>query len=144
MSVIVMFLLLATLILIYLRLEVGKSRARLYEKITFCLPFSVYLGWITIASIANVVATLVSVKWDGFGISPETWAIIIIIVALLIAILVTLTRKDVAYGLVVIWALLGIAVKQSANQNIVITTEVCVIILAITLVATVIFSRIKR
>ena len=113
MSVIVMFLLLATLILIYLRLEVGKSRIRLCEKIAFHLPFSVYLGWITIASIANVAATLVSVKWNGFGISPETWAIIIAIVALLIAILVVITRKDIAYGLVVVWALLGIAVNKA-------------------------------
>jgi hypothetical protein len=143
-SVVVMFLLLATLILIYLRLEIGKSKVQLREKIAFHLPFSVYLGWITIASIANVAATLVSVNWDGFGISPETWAIIIAITALLIAILVVLTRKDVAYGLVVIWALLGIAVKQSANQNIVITTEVGTIILAITLIATVVFSKLKH
>ena len=108
------------------------------------MPFSVYLGWITIASIANVAATLVSVNWDGFGISQETWAIIIEIIALLIAILVVLTRKDIAYGLVVIWALLGIAVKQSANQNIVITTEVGTIILAITLIATVLILKLKH
>jgi benzodiazapine receptor len=58
LSVIVMFLLLAALILIYLRLEIGKSKVQLREKIAFHLPFSVYLGWITIASIANVAATL--------------------------------------------------------------------------------------
>jgi benzodiazapine receptor len=144
LSVIVMFLLLAALILIYLRLEIGKSKVQLREKIAFHLPSSVYLGWITIASIANVAATLVSVNWDGFGISPETWAIIIAMTALLIAILVVLTRKDVAYGLVVIWAFLGTAVKQSSNQNIVITTEVGAIILAITLIATIIFSKLKH
>jgi hypothetical protein len=116
----------------------------LREKIAFHLPFSVYLGWITIASIANVAATLVSVNWDGFGISQETWAIIIVIIALLIAMLVALTRKDIAYGLVVIWALLGIAVKQSLNQNIVITTEVGTITLAITLIATIISSKLKH
>jgi hypothetical protein len=138
-----MFLLLATLILIYLRLGIGESKVRLLEKIAFHLPFSVYLGWITIASIANVAATLVSVNWDGFGISPETWATLIVIVALLIAILVVLTRKDVAYGLVVVWALLGIAVKQSANQNIVITTEVGAIILAITLIATILLPKLR-
>jgi len=91
-----------------------------------------------------VAATLVSVNWDGFGISQETWAIIIEIIALLIAILVVLTRKDIAYELVVIWALLGIAVKQSANQNIVITTEVGTIILAITLIATVLILKLKH
>jgi hypothetical protein len=144
LSVVIMFLLLATLILIYLRLEIGKSNVQLREKIASHLPFSVYLGWITIASIENVAATLVSVKWDGFGISPETWAIIITIIALLIAILVVLTRKDVAYALVVIWALLGIAVKQSSNRNIVTATEISAIILAITLIATMLFSRLKH
>jgi len=143
-SVVIMFLLLATLILIYLRLGIGKSKVQLHEKIAFHLPFSVYLGWITIASIANVAATLVSVNWDGFGISPETWAIIIAITALLIAILVVLTRKYVAYGLVVIWALSGIAVKQSTNQNIVTATEISAIILAITLIATMLFSKLKH
>jgi hypothetical protein len=139
-----MFLLLATLILIYLRLEIGKSKVQLREKIAFHLPFSVYFGWITIASIANVAATLVSVNWDGFGISQETWAIIIVIIALLIAMLVALTRKDIAYGLVVIWALLGIAAKQSPNQSIVITTEVGTIILAITLIATILLTKLRH
>jgi hypothetical protein len=55
-----------------------------------------------------------------------------------------LTRKDVAYGLVIIWALLGIAVKQSSNQNIVTATEISAIILAITLIATMLFSRLKH
>lgn len=91
-----------------------------------------------------MAVALVSVGWDGFGISPETWAIIIAITALLIAILVVLTRKDIAYGLVVIWALLGIAAKQSTHQNILITTEVCAIILAITLLATAIHSKMKH
>jgi hypothetical protein len=144
LSVIIMFLLLATLILIYLRLEIGKSKVQLYEKIAFHLPFSVYLGWITIASIANIAATLVSVNWNGFGISPEAWAIIIITIALLITISVVLTRKDIAYGLVVIWALLGIIVKQSLNQNIVIATEISVVILAITLIFTMLISRLKH
>jgi hypothetical protein len=144
LSVVIMFLLLTTLILIYLNLGIGKSKVQLREKIAFHLPFSVYLGWITIASIANTAATLVSINWDGFGISPETWAIIIAMIALLIAILVVLTRKDVAYGLVVIWALLGIAVKQSSNQNIVIITELGAIILATTLIATILLSKMKH
>jgi len=144
LSVIVMFLLLATLILIYLRLEIGRSKVQLREKIAFHLPFSVYLGWITIAFIANVAATLVSVNWDGFGISPETWAIMIAITALLIAMLVVLTRRDIAYGLVVIWALLGVAVKQRINQNIVTATGVGAIILAITLIATILLPKLKH
>lgn len=144
LSVVLMFLLLATLISIYLRLNIGKSKAPLREKLAVHAPFSVYLGWITIASIANVAVTLVSINWDGFGISPETWAALIIIIALLITILVIATRKDVAYGLVIIWALVGIAVKQSENQNIVMITEISAIIVAIALAAVILLASLKR
>jgi len=144
LSVVLMFLLLSSLILIYLRLGIGKSKVGMREKLVFHLPFSVYLGWITIASIANVAATLVSIKWDGFGISPETWAAVIIAVALLIAILVVASRKDVAYALVIIWALVGIAVKQSGNQTIVMLTEVSAFIVTITLAVTILLTMLRR
>ena len=143
-SVVLMFLLLATLIAIYLRLNIGKSAVPLREKLAVHLPFSVYLGWITIASIENVAVALVSVGWDGFGINQETWAFLIVIIALLITLLVVATRKDLAYGLVVIWALLGIAVKQSGNQNIVTTTEISAAVIAITLALSILISRLRR
>ena len=143
-SIVLMFLLLATLIAIYLRLNIGKSAVSLREKLAVHMPFSVYLGWITIASIANVSVFLVSENWDGFGISAETWATLIIIVALIITILVLATRKDIAYSLVIIWALVGIAVKQSGNQNIVTLTEASAIIVLIALAATILLSKLKR
>ena len=144
LSVVLMFLLLATLIAIYLRLNVGRSGALAREKLAVHVPFSVYLGWITIASIANVAVTLVSVKWDGFGIGQETWAALIIVIALLIALLVIATRKDVAYGLVVIWALLGISAKQSGNQNVVMATEIGAVVIVVALVASILVSRFRR
>jgi translocator protein len=142
-SIVLMFLLLITLIVIYLRLNIGKSTVTLREKLTVHVPFSVYLGWITIASIANVAVFLVSENWDGFGISPETWATLIIVVALVITLLVLATRKDIAYGLVIVWAFVGIAVKQSGNQSIVTLTEASAIIVLLTLVAVILFSRFR-
>ena len=144
LSVVLMFLLLATLIMIYLRLGIGKSPVTLRERLATHVPFSVYLGWITIASIANVSAALVSVNWNGFGIDPEIWASLIVIVALLIALLVIATRKDIAYGLVIVWALIGIAVKQSGNQNIVMLTEASAIIVLLSLPATVLLRKLIR
>jgi benzodiazapine receptor len=143
-SVVLMFLLLATLIAIYLRLNIGKSTVSLREKLAVHVPFSVYLGWITIASIANVAVFLVSENWDGFGINPETWAILIIIVALAITVLVLATRRDIAYGLVIVWALAGIAINQSGNQSIVTLTEASAIIVLLASAAVVLLSRLKR
>ncbi len=144
LSVVLMFLLLATLIAIYLRLGIGKSRASLRERLAVQLPFSVYLGWITVASIANVAATLVSIGWDGLGISPETWAILVVSVALIITMLMLITRKDMAYSLVIIWALVGIGVKQNGNQTIVLLMEISTAIVAVGLVATVIVTRLRK
>ena len=143
-STVVMFLLLASLLAIYLRLNVGKSPVPLREKLAVHVPFSVYLGWITIASIANVAVTLVSLNWDGLGIAAETWAMLVISVALLIAVLVVFTRKDIAYGLVIIWALIGISVNQSGYQNIVLITEVSAVIVAVALVAAILLTRFRK
>ena len=104
----VMFLLLASLTLIYVRVGIGKRNAPFREKLAVYVPFSVYLGWITIASIANVATTLVSLNWGGFGLSAQTWAILIVVLVLIITALVIVTRRDIAYSLVIIWALLNI------------------------------------
>ena len=144
LSVILMFLLLTTLILIYLRVGVGKFTVSVREKLAVHAPFSVYLGWITIASIANVSVTLVSLNWEGLGISLETWAILIILVALMISILVVATRKDIAYGLVIVWAMVGIAVNQSGNQNIVLLTEASAILVLLAMAATILLSRLRN
>ncbi|HVP16251.1 MAG TPA: tryptophan-rich sensory protein [candidate division Zixibacteria bacterium] len=144
LSVPLILALLASLIAIYLRLNIGKANVPMREKLSVHLPFSVYLAWITIASIADVAAALVSVSWNGFGISNETWAILVIAVALVIALAVTVTRRDIGYDLVIIWALVGIAAKQSAYRNIVMTAEVGAIIVAVALVLSVLVFRSKR
>jgi benzodiazapine receptor len=141
LPVIVLFLI--GLILIYTRLGIGKTQVPMKEKLAIHTPFSVYLGWITIATIANVAVAGVSTGWDGFGISPETWAILIIIIALLLTLIVTVTRKDIAYDLVIVWALFGIISKQT-NTNIVTTAEVSVIIILIFMAATAIQTKLKK
>jgi benzodiazapine receptor len=143
-SVVLIFLLLASLIAIYVRLGIGKSKVGLADRLFVHLPFSVYLGWITVASIANVATALVSLNWDGGGISPEIWAILVVAVALVITALMLIIRKDIAYSLVIIWALVGIAVKQSGNQTIVMLTEISAVIVAVMLIATIIISKVRK
>jgi benzodiazapine receptor len=135
LSVILMFLLLISLILIYLRLDIGRAKVGRGERIAVHLPFSVYLGWITIATIADVSATLVSLKWDGFGVSAGTWAVVIILVATVVAALVAAIRRDVAYEVVIVWAFVGIAVNQASNQTIVGLIVACLAAVLTALVA---------
>ena len=122
LSVPVMFALLGSLILIYVRLDIGRSDVGRRERLLVHLPFSVYLGWITVAPIANVAAAIISMGWDGFGIGEPAWATLMIAVAVILTILVIYTRGDLAYSLVIVWALGGIIVKQSAVQIIVVSS----------------------
>jgi hypothetical protein len=134
LSLIPMFILLTTLIAIYVRLQIGQSKVPLKEKLCVQLPFSTYLGWITVATISNVAAALTAISWDSWGISDTTWTLLMIIVALIVTIAVVSTRKDVAFSLVIIWALGGIIVKQIENQSIVLTASVGAIIIAAALI----------
>jgi hypothetical protein len=111
LSLVTMFTLLGLLLAIYLRLNIGKVRFSAVEKWTFSIPFSIYLGWITVATIANITAVLSYLGWTGGGISGEAWTVILLIAGLVIAGLMAFTRSDIAYILVLVWAFVGISVR---------------------------------
>ncbi len=111
-TLIAMIVLLLTLIVTYLRLGIGVAQVTPAARWLVHIPFSIYLGWITVATIANVTAVLWLANWGGFGISSEVWTAIILFVAGGIAAAVALTRGDAAYGLVLVWAFVGIAAKH--------------------------------
>jgi translocator protein len=111
-AIIVMLGLLATLIAIYLRLGIRTAPVKTAEKWLVNVPFSIYLGWISVATIANASQFLDYVNWSGWGISDQGWAIIMILAATFIGLLMVLLRRDIAYTLVLVWALAGIGVKH--------------------------------
>ena len=115
LSVLVMLVLLGTLIVSYLKLDVGVAVVSSSEKWAIDVPMSVYLGWISVATIANITSWLYSINWNGFGISPQAWAVIMLVVASLVGVLMAISRKDSGYLFVFVWAFAGIAVKQSAE-----------------------------
>jgi hypothetical protein len=111
-SVLMMVGILLPLIGIYLLLGVGKRRVSRQEKWFAQIPFSVYLGWISVATIVNVASALFANNWDGWGIAPETWTVIMMVIATAIGATLNLQRRDLAYPLVIIWALVAVAVRQ--------------------------------
>jgi len=115
LTLILMGILLVSLIVIYLNLGIARKPASMKEKLYIRLPFSVYLGWITVATIANITAVLYFVKWGGFGLDPQYWAVIMLTAAVVIAAIMAKTRRDAAYLAVLVWAFVGIAVKFPAN-----------------------------
>jgi hypothetical protein len=75
------------------------------------------LGWITVATIANVTSVLDYLNWDGWGISPETWTMIMLGVGTGIGAAVGFTRHDTAYLLVLIWAFVGIGGQTCRSSH---------------------------
>ena len=111
----VMLVLLGSLIAIYLRLGTGRSPVSRAETWMVRVPFSVYLGWITVATVANATQLLYFLGWNGGAIGPEAWTVIILAVAVGLAWLMAITRRDVAYLLVLVWAFIGIATKHAGT-----------------------------
>ncbi len=91
-----------------------KEKFSSTENLFIRLPFSVYFGWITVAMIANITVFLVSIGWDGFGVSENIWTIIVISVGSIIGIWRMNYDKNISYGLVFVWALIGIWIKHSS------------------------------
>ena len=93
------------------------ERYSLVERMLVRNPFSIYFGWISVATIANVTTWLVSMGWNGGGIKPDVWTIGILIIAALLGILVMYRNKNCAYGAVFVWALYGILVKHISSLD---------------------------
>ncbi len=135
LSLVFMLILLVSLIFIYLRLDIGRTRVTKMERYLVHLPFSVYLGWISVATIANVSALLVDAGWNRWGLSEATWTVIVIIVGTLIALYALRSRGDIFYSLVFIWAFFGIFMRRisvdiSPNPAILIVLVAAVIAIA--------------
>ncbi len=115
LSVIIMAVILGSLITIADTLRTATLTTR--ERLFISAPFSVYFGWITVATIANITVLLVSIGWDGFGIAEYVWTSIILLVGALIGIVRMRMDTNWIYGLVLIWAYLGILLKHlSPNE----------------------------
>lgn len=118
-----------------------KEQFTALEKLFIWAPFSIYFGWITVAAIANITIFLVSIGWSGFGISAFIWTCAILLIGATIGILRMQKDKNIAYGLVLVWAYLGILLKHlSANgfngqyPSIIITIIACLVLFVFFLV----------
>jgi translocator protein len=125
-----MLVLLASLIATYLGLGIGETKVSKSETWAVRIPFSVYLGWITVATVANATDVF-SMKWNVSGAVAQTWFLLILAAVLAISTLMSLTRRDVAYILVILWALVGIGYKFSTEPLIWISSLVTALLVVL-------------
>jgi hypothetical protein len=119
LTLLAMIGLLLTLIAIYLRLDIGRTSVGTAERWCLHIPFSVYLGWVTVATVANVTSVLDFLGWGGWGLSEAAWAVIMLLVAAGIGVLMGLRHRDAAFLLVLVWAFVGIALKHAGTSSVV-------------------------
>lgn len=108
LSVLIMLLFLTTLIQLFLKSITIARDLTLTQRFILQTPFIVYLGWISVATIANITALLVAYKWTALSIAPVYWSAAMILIAIILAVSMLLKFKAVPFALVVAWALWGI------------------------------------
>ena len=141
LTIFAMLTILVSLIAIYIRLSIGRMITTRSETWLVKVPFSIYLGWITVATVANATSLLDYLKWDKFGLSSELWMGIILAVVLLIDVIMNFSRCDVAFTLVILWALAGIGIKRPAVLTVAVPTWVAFAVAALTLVAALLMTK---
>ena len=102
-------------------LQSDQRRVSRKERWLIHVPSSLYLGWITVATVVNVAIALYSMGWSGWGISSELWTVAVMVVSAAIAAVVNVQRGDTTYLLVMVWALVGIAIRQMGTPLIAMT-----------------------
>jgi benzodiazapine receptor len=131
LSMVAMVVLLAALVAVYLLLGRGQMAVPAGERWAVRLLFSIYLGWITVATVANAAHVFVSEGWTGQPLGPLPWLIIMYVVAVALAALMALTRRDVAYLLVLVWAFIGIAVNYNDMAGVLISSIIAALAVAV-------------
>ncbi len=122
----------------------------LKEKLFVRLPFSVYSAWSMVAAIANASSLLVSIGWDRFGLAPEVWTVIVLLLGTGLCITAMILCKNTLLGLTCIWAYAGILVQHASQEGwdgaypMVITTAILCLILFFAALGYLLFQKTRQ
>lgn len=144
LSLLLMLGLLVSLLVIYQRLGIGSGKSSPNERWLVDMPFSIYLGWISVATIANFSVVLLDLNWNGFGLTETIWTVVMLVIATVLGLLMTLRRSEVFFTLVLIWAFIGITQNGSGDQLVTITSWVGAAILLVVIFLARSFLRKKQ
>lgn len=135
LSVLIILLFLFSLIQIFIQTQQLAINIKKDHSILIKTPFSIYIGWVSVATIANITALLVHLKWNGFGLDPIYWSVLMIVIAIVFGLFFITKYKTIAYPLVIAWALWGIKAAQGAQVEIInqITLIGFLVLIAVTL-----------
>jgi benzodiazapine receptor len=136
-----MLLLLYGLIMIYRILHQGGAVIQQPIDLIPYWTFSVYLGWVSVAAIANVSQVLYYIGWGGWGLSPQVWAVVMLFAAGWLGLTMLSRHRDILFNLVLVWAFAGIALKQSGTPPVSLTAWAMAAFLAASIVGYALWGR---
>lgn len=122
LSCVFIFVLLISLLKIVINNRLELDNVSFKTRLFLHWPFTIYSGWVTVASIANMSSYFVKNDWYGLGLSVVTWTIVMIIIAVIINLIVTWKRNMPAFALVGAWALIAIGIANKDYQNLIVYT----------------------
>jgi len=134
LTLVAMLTLLVSLLYIYIQISKTGSNLDRNQKWFVKLPVSIYLGWISVATIANFTQVLFYFEWGGWGISPVFWAVIMLTVATVLGLLMLWRENDIPYTLVLVWAFIGITNSQADTALVANTAWLASVILILVLI----------
>jgi len=109
----IMAALVYTSAVIYGKLRIGQEKVGTWER-ALQVPITIYLAWLTVATVANIASALIAAGWNGFGISAEVWGLVMLLVGAGLAFFLYRTfYRDVVFPLVYIYAYIGVIVRYS-------------------------------
>ena len=136
LTLVVMLVLLVSLIVSYVRIRNNQIKLTMAERLSVQVPLSIYLGWITVATVANITSLLDYWKWNAWGISSIAWLWIVLGVVVVITGLMTLTQKDIVYNLVILWSVAGIGLKHAATISVATAAWIAFALVSLMVIAT--------
>lgn len=138
-SVVVMLCMLYSLLQVFIKGKAMLKSFPLYLQFLLGAPFTVYLGWICVATIANITAYLVKTGWQGGPLQPDIWSAVMMTIAIVLALFILLRFRVAGFSLTVAWALWGIRASQGPGSDLLLRISTAG---AITLLVVVVIERI--
>ncbi len=143
LSVPIIVVLLAVLIQTFLQAVQYRPTSALDAAFTD-VPIGLYLGWVCVATAANITAWLAASGFTGFGLAPELWAVVVIAAATAAGIALALAgRGRISPALTLAWGLGWVAVGRLAGEPASTVTGVAAIVAAVVVLGVTVAVRVS-
>ncbi|WP_420595837.1 hypothetical protein [Deinococcus sp.] len=132
LSLVLIVGMLVTALVMHRTLEIGQTPVTGPER-WLRVPFSLYAGWLTVATVVNASGVLAVGNWSAFGIAYPAWGVVMLVVAALIGLFTRFRWNDPVYGGVFVWALIAIVVARSETPSVALTAGLLALVFGLTL-----------